>query len=90
LKFEWDPNKAKRNERKHGISFQEAATVFGDPLSITFEDPDHSLEENRYVTFGLSLQRHLLVVAHTPRKGRTRIINARLMERKERAIYEEG
>jgi hypothetical protein len=90
MEFEWDPKKATANIQKHDITFQEAATVFGDPLAITFEDPDHSTEENRYITFGLSLQKRLIVVSHTEREDRTRIISARLMDRKERKIYEEG
>ncbi len=71
-------------------SIQEAATVFGDPLAVTFQDPDHSFEEERQLTFGQSLQRRLIVVSHTRRGERTRIINARLMDRNERVIYEEG
>jgi uncharacterized DUF497 family protein len=90
MEFEWDPRKAAANVRKHNVAFQEAATVFGDPLAITFEDPDHSKNENRYITFGLSLQNRLLVVSQTQRVDRTRIIGARLMDRKERTIYEEG
>jgi uncharacterized DUF497 family protein len=90
MEFEWDPRKAAANVRKHNVAFQEAATVFGDPLAITFEDPDHSMNENRYITFGLSLQNRLLVVSHTQRADRTRIISARLTDRKERTIYEEG
>jgi uncharacterized protein len=90
VRFEWDPRKAAGNVKKHGISFQEAATVFGDPLAITFQDPDHSEEEERQMTFGLSLQKRLIVVSHTQRKDRTRIISARPMDRKERVIYEEG
>ena len=90
MKFEWDPKKATPNVKKHGVTFQEAATIFGDPLAITFDDPDHSVSENRYITFGLSLQKRLIVVSHTERGDRTRIINARLMDRKERRIYEEG
>lgn len=90
MKFEWDPKKATANVKKHGVTFQEAATIFGDPLAITFNDPDHSMSENRYITFGLSLQKRLIVVSHTERIDRTRIINARLMDRKERRIYEEG
>jgi uncharacterized DUF497 family protein len=90
VRFEWDPRKAAGNVKKHGISFQEAATVFGDPLAITFQDPDHSEEEERQLTFGLSLQKRLIVVSHTQRKDRTRIISARPMDRKERVIYEEG
>jgi len=88
MKFEWDPQKAEANFKKHGISFQEAATVFGDPLAITFPDPDHS-EEDRQITFGLSLQKRLMVVSHTQRRNRTRIISARPISRKERVIYEE-
>jgi uncharacterized DUF497 family protein len=90
MKFEWDPKKATANVKKHGVTFQEAATIFGDPLAITFDDPDHSVSENRYITFGLSLQKRLIVVSHTERGDQTRIINARLMDRKERRIYEEG
>jgi uncharacterized DUF497 family protein len=90
MEFEWNPKKATANVQKHDVTFQEAATVFGDPLAITFEDPDHSTDENRYITFGLSLQKRLIVVSHTERGDRTRIISARLMDRKERKIYEEG
>jgi hypothetical protein len=89
MRFEWDPRKAAANLKKHGVTFQEAATVFGDPLAITFQDPDHSEEEERQMTFGLSLQKRLIVVSHTRRKDRTRIINARPMDRRERVIYEE-
>ena len=90
MEFEWDEKKADENYQKHGVMFQEAATVFGDRLAITFEDPDHSKNENRYLTFGQSLQRRLLVVSHTERKDRTRIISSRPMNRKERRIYEEN
>ena len=90
MRFEWDSKKAAANLKKHGVRFEEAATVFGDPLAITFEDPDHSEDEERHLTFGLSLQGRLVVVSHMERKDRTRIISARLMERKERVIYEEG
>ncbi|MCX6256277.1 MAG: BrnT family toxin [Bacteroidia bacterium] len=90
MEFEWDLRKAAANDRKHKVTFQEAATVFGDPLAITFEDPDHSTSERRYITFGLSQQKRLLVVSHTERGNRTRIISARLMTRKERRIYEES
>jgi uncharacterized protein len=90
MEFEWDERKAATNERKHGISFHEAATVFGDPLAITFADPDHSESERRHVTFGLSRSNRLLVVAHTDRGHKVRIISARLMTRQERRIYEEG
>ena len=90
MRFEWDAKKAVANLKKHGVTFQEAATVFGDPLAITFQDPDHSMDEERELTFGQSLQKRLIVVSHTERKNRTRIISARLMEHKERMIYEEG
>jgi len=90
MEFEWNPKKAAENAKKHGVTFQEAATIFGDPLAITFSDPDHSMGKNRYITFGMSLRRRLIVASHTERMGKTRIINARLMDRKERKIYEEG
>jgi uncharacterized protein len=90
VEFEWDPKKAAADLRKHDVPFQEAATIFGDPLAITFEDPDHSENEHRYITFGMSVRRRLIVVSHTDRRNRTRIISARLMDRKERKIYEEG
>ena len=90
MEFEWDPKKSAANERKHNITFQEASTVFGDRLAMTFVDPDHSNNEQRYLTFGLSKYNRLLVVAHTDRGEKSRIISARLMDRKERRIYEEG
>lgn len=88
--FEWDEKKTVANEKKHGVSFHEASTVFGDPLAITFNDPDHSSQEERYLTFGLSQSNKLLVVSHTQRSDRTRIISARPATRQERKIYEEG
>jgi len=63
--FEWDPDKAAANERKHGVTFYEATTVFGDPLAATFNDPDHSVNEHRYLTLGLSRLDRLLIVSHT-------------------------
>ena len=90
MEFEWDQRKAKSNLKKHGISFQEAATVFGDALSITFGDPDHSINEHRFLTFGLSRTGKLLVVSHTERSEAMRIISARLMTKQEGQIYEEG
>jgi len=89
MEFEWDRKKAAANRLKHGVSFEEAASVFGDPLAITFPDPDHSSEEDRCITFGMSQLERLLVVSHTNRRNSTRIINARLMTRHERSIYEE-
>jgi hypothetical protein len=90
MRFERDPRKASANLRKHGISFDEAATVFLDDLSLTGEDPDHSLHEERHVTFGISSSGRLLVVSHTDRGDRVRIISARPATRPERKIYEEG
>jgi hypothetical protein len=90
MEFEWNPDKAKLNLEKHGVSFQEAATVFNDPLSVTFPDPDHSIGENRYVIIGISQFGQLLVVAHTDRGEKVRIISARKATRQERRFYEEG
>ncbi len=88
MEFEWDTDKAARNLSKHGVSFDEAATVFGDPLAITYDDPDHSDVEERYLTFGHSSHGQLLVVSHTDRDERTRIISARKASRKERKQHE--
>ena len=90
MEFEWDPDKAARNLTKHRVAFAEAATVFGDPLAITFVDPGHSDDEDRYLTFGYSAEGRLLVVSHTDRGNRNRIISARVATRLERRIYEEG
>jgi uncharacterized DUF497 family protein len=89
LEFEWDGQKALSNLQKHHVDFQEASTVFADNLSVTFFDPDHSDEEDRYITLGMSLQGRVLMVSHTDRGGRLRIISARKATRKERNIYEE-
>jgi len=90
MKFEWDPVKARANELKHGLTFDEASTVFGDVLSVSGRDLAHSVGENRFVTFGLSSQGRVLVVSHTDRTGVIRIISARPATRKEKRIYEEG
>ncbi len=90
LLVEWDPRKAATNLRKHRVSFEEAATVFRDTLSATAADPDHSVGEDRYVTFGVSVRGRLLVVAHTERGDTVRLISARLATKREREIYEEG
>jgi len=90
LIFEWDPRKAATNKKKHGVTFHEAVTVFGDQLAKTFDDPDHSVNEQRFLTFGLSRLGRLLAVFHTDREGRTRIISARVMTRQEVKNYEEG
>lgn len=89
MEFEWNPKKAVTNLAAHGVTFSEAATVFGDPLAITYNDPDHSDEEDRFLTFGHSNQGRLLVVSHTDRNDRTRIISARQATRKERRQHEE-
>lgn len=90
MEFEWDAVKAAANLRKHRVSFEEAASVFGDALAITFVDPDHSLGEQRWLTFGLSGHGRLLVVSHAERAGRVRVISAREATRNERKIYEES
>jgi uncharacterized protein len=87
--FEWDPDKAASNQRKHGVSFHEAATVFGDPLSVTYYDPEHSHAEHRYLTVGTSQRGRLLIVAHTDRGDHVRIISARKLTRRERKTYEQ-
>ena len=88
MRFEWDPKKAKRNLRKHAVSFDEAVTVFYDPLSATFDDPDHSFGEHRYVTIGFSSRDRLLVVGYTERLEVLRIINARPATAHERKRHE--
>jgi uncharacterized protein len=90
IKFEWDPEKAESNLRKHGVSFPEAATVFSDPLSITVSDPQHSTYEERLVLFGRSAYGRLLAVIHTAKGIVIRIISARPMTPRERREYEEG
>lgn len=90
MEFEWHPNKAASNLAKHDVSFQEASTVFGDPLSLTFPDPDHSDDEFRYITIGESTQRRLLIISHVDHRQQIRIISAREVTRQERTIYENG
>ena len=89
LKFEWDAPKSTANLRKHGVSFEDAASVFGDPLALTFADPDHSIREARFVTIGQSYRDLLLVVAHVERGQAIRIISARKTTKHERTIYEQ-
>lgn len=88
--FEWDPRKAFNNMDKHGVSFEEAATVFHDPHFITVIDEEHSTDEERFITIGLSSQGRLLMLAHTDRGGRIRIISARKATRKEAQFYAEA
>ena len=90
MRFEWDASKAAANFRKHGVSFREAASVFFDPHSATGDDPDHSLDEMRFVTFGISSSGRLLAVAHAEHDDAIRIITARHATRAERTLYEEG
>ncbi len=90
LDFEWDPDKAERNRRKHRVTFEEAATVFADPWSLTIDDPDHSEGEDRCITVGRSERDRILVVVHTDRDDRIRIISARRATRGERNQYEES
>ena len=88
--FEWDPTKAASNLKDHKVSFEEASTVFGDPLAMLIADPDHSEEEERYLLLGMSLRGRLLVVSFAERPPRTRLISAREATRHERRQYEEG
>ncbi len=90
MEFEWDRDKALANLRKHGVIFEEASSVFGDALAITFNDPLHSVREHRYLAFGVSHSGVLLVVSFAERRKRIRIISARRATRAERNIYEEG
>ena len=89
MKFEWDAQKAEANRAKHGVDFDEATTVFGDPLALTFDDVDHSDSEARFLTFGTSSRNRALVVAHTTRGDNIRIISARPMTPREQRDYEQ-
>ena len=88
MKFEWDDRKAASNFKKHGVGFEEASTVFRDPFSATGADPDHSLGEQRWVTFGVSDSGRLLVISHAGQGDCIRIISARPATKTERRIYE--
>lgn len=90
IKFEWDTAKARQNLQKHRVDFTEASTVFADTLSITIPDPDHSEDEERWVTMGVSNRQRLLVVVHTEEDETIRILSARTADRLERRKYEEG
>ncbi|MGI9106934.1 MAG: BrnT family toxin [Pyrinomonadaceae bacterium] len=89
MQFEWDDVKAERNSRIHGISFEEAKTVFSDPLFVVFNDVEHSQQEQRYIIMGESYVGRVLVVAYTEREMKTRLISAREATRKERQSYEQ-
>ena len=86
--FDWNEDKARVNLAKHRVSFDEATSVFDDPLFLTFADPEHSLRERRFIIMGESVKRRLLVVSYTEREGTTRLISARLVTKKERLAYE--
>jgi len=89
-RFEWEPEKDRTNQRKHGVSFAHAATVFGDPLYVDFYDPDHSTDENRYLIIGASKEGRVLIVSYTERSDVVRLISARDVTPTERKAYEEG
>ena len=90
FKFEWDYRKAESNVQKHGVSFDEAVSVFGDAMALTFSDIDHSAMEDRSRTYGISNKGRLLVVVHTERRNNVRIISARKATRYEKTIYKQG
>lgn len=90
MRFEWDPEKAAHNRKKHGVTFEEAQTVFEDDLFIVFGDPDHSMNEKRYLIMGQSKSGELLVVSYTERSRWIRLISARPATRRERKAYEES
>jgi uncharacterized protein len=90
MRIDWDPVKARLNLKKHGISFEEAATAISDPMAVTGSDPDHSIYEERFITFGISERRRLVVVSHTEEEETIRITNVRKASKGERELYEEG
>ncbi len=90
MDYEWDPAKAKTNLAKHGVSFEEAASAFLDPMALSGQDPDHSTDESRYISFAYSRLGQLLAISHTYRPGSIRLISARRATRVERKLYEEN
>ncbi len=88
LLFEWNPEKARSNEQKHGITFDEASSVFADTFSLTIHDPLHSRDEERFIIIGISGKNRILTVVHTEREGKLRLISARKATKKERFYYE--
>lgn len=88
VEFEWDDEKAKSNLEKHGVAFEEGATIFNDPMILTISDPDHSISEERYISLGISVQTRLLLVVHTERGERIRLISCRKANNLERKTYE--
>lgn len=89
MEFEADPVKAAQNFKKHKVSFEEAASVFGDAMELTFPDPDHSIGEMRWLSFGMSGRGRVLAVIYTERRGKIRLVSARVATKQERKIYEE-
>ena len=89
LRFEWDAEKARANRQKHGVSFEEAATAFGDPLSLTVDDPVHSEAEPRFITVGITAPGRVVVIVHADQEDTVRLISARLATGRERRSYEE-
>ena len=90
MRYAWDPRKAASNARKHGVSFAEAATTFRDPLAMTYPDPDHSSDEERFITLGTSTRGRLLFVAHADYGDLVRIISARKATRREAHVFTQG
>ncbi|KOR29029.1 hypothetical protein TI03_03340 [Achromatium sp. WMS1] len=90
MDFEWNPQKAEINSKKHGVSFEEASSVFGDTLSVTYPDPEHSMNEERFVMIGLSSKQQVLVISHMYRGKTVRIISARPATKREQRFYEHG
>ena len=88
IEFEWNSKKDRANLKKHGVSFEEAKTIFNDPHVITFHDPDHSEMENRFLSAGVSEKGRFLTISHTDRDEKVRIINARRTTKKEKSAYE--
>jgi uncharacterized protein len=88
VEFEWDDVKAVSNLKKHGVSFEEGATIFNDPEIATIFDPDHSKDEERYISIGVSIQGNLLVIVHSERDERIRLISCRKATNTERKVYE--
>jgi uncharacterized protein len=89
VEFEWDLDKDRENQVKHGVAFEEASTVFGDPFAVSINDPDHSMNEQCFLTTGYSNRQRLIIVAHTDRDFRLRLISAREVTTAERHVYEE-
>jgi len=90
MDFEWNVQKAKINVKKHDVSFEEVSSVFGDTLSITFPDPDHSIQEERYLIIGISNENRILVISHTYHSDTIRITSARQATKREQKFYEYG